>query len=165
MTTIQTTGFAGFNHKFWFAVIAILIAAICYPLGNRQIGVRYPDFNGLEKVFGMLIATYPTFILLAIIGYLRSGLPNHTTLLSTFTVALSSGVIATVLFFQATAMAARKMEVLATVEATHSFEVIFTVLLGVLFLNHALPTHIQLLGLLVMILGIVGINLTRKRRY
>lgn len=165
MTTIQTTGFAGFNHKFWFAVVAILIAAICYPLGNRQIGVRYADFNGLEKVFGMLIATYPTFILLAIIGYLRSGLPNHTTLLSTFTVALSSGVIATVLFFQATAMAARNMEVLATVEATQSFEVIFTVLLGVLFLNHALPTHIQLLGLLVMILGIVEINLTRKRRY
>nr|WP_237342670.1 multidrug resistance efflux transporter family protein [Weissella cibaria] len=92
-------------------------------------------------------------------------MPNHTTLLSTFTVALSSGVIATVLFFQATAMAARNMEVLATVEATQSFEVIFTVLLGVLFLNHALPTHIQLLGLLVMILGIVGINLTRKRRY
>lgn len=170
LTTVQTNGFSQVTPMFWFAIVAIIIAAICYPLGNRQIGNRYPTFNGLEKVFGMLIATYPTFIVLSIIGYLKAGLPSQGTLVSTFSVALSSGVIATVLFFQATAMAARNMETLATVEATQSFEVIFTVLLGLVFLGHTLPNHLQLTGLAIMLFGITGINLSgnwrlRKRNY
>lgn len=170
LTTVQTNGFNQVTPMFWFAIVAIIIAAICYPLGNRQIGNRYPTFNGLEKVFGMLIATYPTFIVLSIIGYLKAGLPSQGTLVSTFSVALSSGVIATVLFFQATAMAARNMETLATVEATQSFEVIFTVLLGLVFLGHTLPNHLQLTGLAIMLFGITGINLAgnwrfRKRNY
>lgn len=170
LTTVQTNGFSQVTPMFWFAIVAIIIAAVCYPLGNRQIGNRYPTFNGLEKVFGMLIATYPTFIVLSIIGYLKAGLPSQGTLVSTFSVALSSGVIATVLFFQATAMAARNMETLATVEATQSFEVIFTVLLGLVFLGHTLPNHLQLTGLAIMLFGITGINLAgnwrlRKRNY
>ena len=67
-------------------------------------------------------------------------------------------------------MAARNMETLATVEATQSFEVIFTVLLGLVFLGHALPNHLQLTGLAIMLFGITGINLAgnwrlRKRDY
>lgn len=170
LTTVQTNGFSQVTPMFWFAIVAIIIAAVCYPLGNRQIGNRYPTFNGLEKVFGMLIATYPTFIVLSIIGYLKAGLPSQGTLVSTFSVALSSGVIATVLFFQATAMAAQNMETLATVEATQSFEVIFTVLSGLVFLGHTLPNHLQLTGLAIMLFGITGINLAgnwrlRKRNY
>ncbi|CAH0417994.1 multidrug resistance efflux transporter family protein [Periweissella ghanensis] len=160
LTTLQAQGLHGVNRGFGWAILAILMAAICYPLGNRQIGIRYGHFNGLERVFGMLLATYPTFIVLSIISYLRVGRPDSATLLSTFGVALASGVIATVLFFHATALAGQNMETLATVEATQSFEVIFTVLLGLLFLGHALPSHLQMVGLLIMLLGIIGINFT-----
>ena len=124
LTTIQSTHNFHLTASFIGAVVAILIAAVCYPLGNRQIGIRYPDLNGLEKVFGMLLSTYPTFLVLAAISFGQSGLPTSGTLLNTFNVALSSGVIATVLFFQATAMANNNMETLATVEATQSFEVL-----------------------------------------
>jgi len=160
LTAVQSTQNFHITLGFIGAVIAILIAAVCYPLGNRQLGMHYPDLNGLEKVFGMLISTYPTFLILATISFVHSGLPTSSTLLNTFNVALSSGVVATVLFFHATAMAKNNMETLATIEATQSFEVLFTVLLGIIFLHHTLPNHVQLIGLGVMLLGIAGINLT-----
>ena len=61
MTTIQTTGFAGFNHKFWFAVIAILIAAICYPLGEPPNRRSLPRFQRVRKSFWDVDCDIPNF--------------------------------------------------------------------------------------------------------
>lgn len=43
--------------------------------------------------------SYPTFILAAISSWCLNGAPTQGDLINTFVVALSSGVIATVLFF------------------------------------------------------------------
>jgi drug/metabolite transporter (DMT)-like permease len=141
------------------SLISLLIAAISYPLGNRKVMAASPEVNGVEKVFGMLICSYPTWIILAIISYFKAGAPTVGMLENTFSAALSSGVVATVLFFQATSMVAKHMPSLAKVEATQSMEVVFSVLLSVLFLGHAIPGGWQLAGLIIMVIGIIGISL------
>ncbi len=141
------------------SLISLLIAAISYPLGNRKVMAVNPEVNGVEKVFGMLICSYPTWLILATISYFKVGAPTVGMLENTFSVALSSGVVATVLFFQATSMVAKHMPSLAKVEATQSMEVVFSVLLSVLFLGHAIPGGWQLAGLIIMVIGIIGISL------
>ena len=56
-------------------------------------------------------------------------------------------------------MVAKHMPSLAKVEATQSMEVVFSVLLSVLFLGHAIPGGWQLAGLIIMVIGIIGISL------
>lgn len=141
------------------SLLSMLIAATSYPLGNRKLMAVSPDLNGVEKVWGMLICSYPTWLILTGVGIFKAGWPSAATWGNTLIVALSSGVIATVLFFHATSMIAKNMTALAEVEATQSLEVVFSVILSCLFLGHAFPLGLQLVGLIVMIVGIVGIAL------
>lgn len=138
------------------AIGAIMLGAIAYPLGNRKImAVVDPNMTATEKVLAMLICSYPVWLLIAGISYHQVGLPHMGQVINTFVVALSSGVIATVLFFKATQLATHNMRELAAVEATQSMEVVFSVILSLLFLGHSLPTPVQLLGLILMIGGII----------
>lgn len=159
MTVINYTQQLNGIAHLGLSVVSLMIAAISYPLGNRQVMAVSPEVNGVEKVFGMAICSYPTWLLLAAISYFRAGAPSLNAVTNTFAVALSSGVVATVLFFQATSMVAKHMPDLAKVEATQSMEVIFSVLLSCLFLGHAIPMGWQLAGLVIMVIGIVGISL------
>ena len=138
------------------AIGAIMLGAVAYPLGNRKImAVVEPSMTATEKVLAMLICSYPVWLLIAGLSYHQVGLPHMGQVINTFVVALSSGVIATVLFFKATQLAAHNMRELAAVEATQSMEVVFSVLLSLMFLGHALPTPSQLLGLTLMVGGII----------
>lgn len=138
------------------AIGAIMFGAVAYPLGNRQImAVVDPTMTATEKVLAMLLCSYPVWLLIAGASYHQVGLPHVGQVINTFVVALSSGVIATVLFFKATQLAAHNMRDLAAVEATQSMEVVFSVLLSLLFLGHTLPTPSQLLGLTLMVGGII----------
>ncbi|MET3357655.1 UNVERIFIED_ORG: drug/metabolite transporter (DMT)-like permease [Leuconostoc holzapfelii] len=143
-----------------FAIIAIMLAAVAYPLGNRQImATTDGTVTASEKVLAMLICSYPTWLIIATLSYTQVGLPSAPQLLNTFIVALCSGVIATVLFFGATQLAVHDMKSLAAVEATQAMEVIFSVLLSLLFLGHALPTPAQLAGLCLMVFGIIMLSI------
>lgn len=62
-------------------------------------------------------------------------------------------------FFGATQLAVHDMKSLAAVEATQAMEVIFSVLLSLLFLGHALPTPAQLAGLCLMVFGIIMLSI------
>lgn len=138
------------------AIGAIMFGAVAYPLGNRKImAVVEPSMTATEKVLAMLLCSYPVWLLIAGLSYHQVGLPHMGQVINTFVVALSSGVIATVLFFKATQLAAHNMRELAAVEATQSMEVVFSVLLSLMFLGHALPTPSQLLGLTLMVGGII----------
>lgn len=161
MTVIDYVDGLKISLMFFLAILAILFAGICYPLGNRKIMAKSPTLNGLEKVYGMLICSYPTFIGLGLISWYVSDGVTQNELFNTFIVALSSGVIATVLFFHATSMVKDDMHALAEVETTQAMEVVFSLLLSIIFLNHDLPSHIQLFGLVIMIGGIVGINMKK----
>jgi drug/metabolite transporter (DMT)-like permease len=69
-------------------------------------------------------------------------------------VALSSGVIATVLFFHATEMVGRQPTALAGVEAMQAAELLFATVIGVIFLHEAVPGTTAAIGAVAIIVGI-----------
>lgn len=68
--------------------------------------------------------------------------------------ALSSGVIATVMSFRATDMVRQDPAALAAVEAMQAAELFFATMLGVLFLGEAWPHGYAAFGALAIVLGI-----------
>lgn len=95
------------------------------------------------------------------VGFCR-GLVYGGHLLQSFLVALFSGVIATILFFQATDLVKDNPKQLAVIEATQSGEVIFTLLLSVLVLGDAMPTWIGFVGISLVIVGMILNSLATK---
>ncbi len=144
------------------AVIAfILIAAFSYPLGNRKMLALVPDSLGtLDRVFGMTLCSMPFWGALMAGGLVTRSYPTADQAYQTLIVALSSGVIATLLFFKATELAKRDVRHLAVIESTQAGEVVFTLLLGLLLFGDKAPTLSAVVGIAVIVLGIVLNGLT-----
>lgn len=135
-------------------IIPIVIASFAYPLGNRKMMEISSDrLNAYQRVLGMTIASMPLWIILAVIGYITSGLPSSIQLTQSGLVALFSGVFATVLFFAATDLVKDNMQKLGAVEATQSMEVLFALAGEILFLSAAFPSPISLSGMLLVMIG------------
>lgn len=140
------------------AFISILLAAFAYPLGNRKIMQLNHTNNPLdtdERILAMLIASLPTWLGGSLIAYIITGVPTTNQVFSSFIVALFSGFIATFLFFKATQLTQHHLKKLATVEATQSLEVVFSVLLGLIFLKDSFPNLLTFIGLSLIIIGMV----------
>lgn len=138
------------------ALIPILIAATCYPLGNRKMMKYCPDdIDTISRVFGMTLCSCPFWIITAIIAFTQAGAPSGGQVLKSASVALFSGIIATVLFFHATDLVKANARQLALIEATQCGEVIFTLIGGILFLGDSLPGMIGLIGLILIIAGMI----------
>ncbi|HUX40189.1 MAG TPA: multidrug resistance efflux transporter family protein [Rectinemataceae bacterium] len=136
-----------------FAVF-ILIAAFAYPLGNRKVmRLCSGRLTTLQRVFGMTLASMPFWIVLSVAGLLTVGAPPPAQLLQTFAVALSSGLVATLLFFGATDLVHGDMHRLAAVESTQAGEVVFTLLGGVLVFGDHVPGALGFLGLALVVGG------------
>ncbi|CAM3114773.1 multidrug resistance efflux transporter family protein [Sporolactobacillus spathodeae] len=139
-----------------FSVLAILIAAISYPLGNRKMmaytGRRWDTF---QRLLGMTLASCPFWLLLSGFALVTAGPPPIDQIIQSIIVAVSSGVIATVLFFYATELVKEDSGKLAAVEATQSMEVVFTLLGELIFFGGSLPTHSAWIGLLLVIGGMI----------
>ncbi|WP_342581479.1 multidrug resistance efflux transporter family protein [Ureibacillus sp. FSL W7-1570] len=144
-----------FNHLL-LGVIPVVIAAFSYPLGNRKMmelcGSRIDAF---ERVLGMTIASLPAWIILAVIAICTVGLPSMNQVIQSFIVAVSSGVIATTLFFIATDRVRDHQGKLAAVEATQSMEVVFVIIGEMMILGVPLPDPIALFGLAIIIVGML----------
>lgn len=141
-------------QMIFLGILPVLIAAFAYPLGNRKM---MEHLNGrldtFQRVLGMTVASMPTWILMGIYAIFTVGLPSSGQVFQSFIVAVSSGVIATILFFMATDRVRNHQGKLAAVEATQSTEIIF-VIIGEMFLLHVpLPAPIALIGLGIIILG------------
>ena len=148
----------------YLALFYIIIAAFSYPLGNRKMMAVVPDSMGtIERIFGMTLCSLPFWLILMIIGVLNNQLPSPEQIRQTFIVALSSGVIATILFFKATEMVKADMHQLAIIESTQAGEVVFTLLMGILLFKDQLPSPTALIGILIITSGIVVSGLTQKR--
>lgn len=145
--------------EFFVSLLSLIFASIAYPLGNRKIMPLATKLSGVQRVFSMVLCSYPTFLILSLFAYFKFGWPSSNTLLNTFCVAVFSGVIATVLFFKATSLVYYNMQSLAQVEATQSLEVVFSILLSLLFLGQELPSLWQWLGVLTLLFGILMINI------
>ncbi|TQR20492.1 multidrug resistance efflux transporter family protein [Psychrobacillus vulpis] len=135
-------------------ILPVLVAAFAYPLGNRKMmGHLEGRLDTFQRVLGMTIASMPAWILLSIYAIFTVGLPSAGQVVQSLIVAVSSGVIATILFFMATDRVRDHQGKLAAVEATQSTEIIF-VIIGEMFLLHVpLPAPIALAGLGIIILG------------
>lgn len=137
-------------------ILPVVIAAFAYPLGNRKMmevcGGRIDTF---QRVLGMTVASMPAWIIMALYAVLTVGLPSLNQVLQSLLVGISSGVIATILFFIATDSVREHQGKLAAVEATQSTEILFVIIGEVLLLNIAFPNPIALAGLGIIIVGML----------
>ncbi|WP_071458588.1 DMT family transporter [Bacillus massilinigeriensis] len=137
-------------------VVPILIASFAYPLGNRKImDVCEGRLDAYQRVLGMTLASLPFWLLLSLYGVYTVGFPSKGQSVQSLWVALSSGIIATVLFFMATDMVRGNMQKLAAVEATQSMEVLFALAGELLFLSIPNPSPLSCFGIAIVILGMI----------
>ncbi|WP_232221171.1 multidrug resistance efflux transporter family protein [Luteimonas sp. J29] len=148
------------DRAAWIALGCVLVSAVAYPLGNRLLLLHLErsgePLDAIQRVFGMTLASQPLWLLVMAWAAFTAGPPQAAQAWLAAGVALSAGVIATILFFQATGMVRDKPLALGAVEAMQGAEVVFSVLLGVLLLGEPWPTGRTALGALVVVAGIVA---------
>lgn len=137
-------------------VIPVIIASFAYPLGNRKMmDVCEGRLDVFQRVLGMTLASMPLWIVLAIYGLFTVGPPSIGQSVQSGIIAITSGVIATILFFQATDLVRGNMQKLGNVEATQSISVLFAVIGELILLNAALPSMISWTGILLVMAGMI----------
>lgn len=143
-------------HGLMIPVVAIVVAAFSYPLGNRKMMKVCDDrFSAIQRVFGMTLCSIPFWLICGGEAMFREGLPSIGQAVQSLCVAIFSGVLATVLFFRATDLVRENPRQLAVIEATQSGEVIFTLLLGVIVLHDSIPSPISFVGIILIVLGMI----------
>lgn len=144
-------------------IVPIVIAAFAYPLGNRKMmALCKGQMDTYQRVLGMTLASMPFWILLAIIGLTTVGAPGFSQVTQSLVIAMSSGVIATLLFFKATDLTKGDIHRLAAVEATQSGEIIFALFGELIILNGIIPSSLAAVGMLLVICGMVMHSLLSK---
>jgi drug/metabolite transporter (DMT)-like permease len=142
----------------WLAMAAVVFSAFAYPLGNRMLLLHLERsdtrIGATQRVFGMTLCSWPSWIVLAVVAWTTIGPPGPREVLLAGGVALSSGVIATVLFFRATDMVRSEPSALAAVEAMQSAELLFATVIGACFLGEAWPHGYSAIGALMIVVGI-----------
>lgn len=137
-----------------FGVLPILFASFAYPLGNRKMMELLDGrLDTFQRVLLMTVMTIPVWMIIAVIALFTVGPPSFSQLIQSFIVGVSSGVIATTLFFMATDRVRDDQGKLAAVEATQSTQLIFVILGEMALLGIALPTSIALFGIIIIIIG------------
>lgn len=153
-------GGGAIDRAGWIALACVLGAAVAYPLGNRLLLLHLErsgeDLNATQRVFGMTLASQPLWWAVAAWAWSRSGAPPADQVLLAGGVALSAGVVATILFFQATGMVRDNPTALGGVEAMQGSELLFAILIGVLFLGEPVPGPAGLAGGAMIIAGIAA---------
>ena len=135
-------------------VLPVLVASFAYPLGNRKMmEVTQGRLDAYQRVLGMTLASLPFWICLSLYGLLTEGPPTVDQSFQSLLVAISSGVIATVLFFKATDLVRGNMQKLAAVEATQSMEVLFALAGEFILLSIAMPSLLSWIGMLIIMAG------------
>lgn len=137
-------------------VVPIIIASFAYPLGNRKMmDICGGRLDVYQRVLGMTIASLPLWLTLAVYGLVTAGPPTIGQTVQSSLVAITSGVIATVLFFQATDLVRGNMQKLGAVEATQSMEVLFALIGELLLLETAFPSAISWSGMVLVMTGMM----------
>jgi drug/metabolite transporter (DMT)-like permease len=137
-------------------LLPILAAAVAYPLGNRKMMALCGDeLSTLERTYGMTLCSLPFWGMLAACGALTAGPPPASQMLKAFSVALCSGVAATLLFFRATDLVKSSQRRLAVIESTQAGEVVFSLLGGILLLGDAPPQPVGYIGIALIVSGMI----------
>jgi drug/metabolite transporter (DMT)-like permease len=142
----------------WLAMAAVVFAAFMYPLGNRMVLLHLEQsgsrIGATQRVFGMTLCSWPLWLVLAVATWIFVGPPSGREVLLAGGVALSSGVIATVLFFRATDMVRTEPTALAAVEAMQAAELLFATIIGATMLGEVWPRGFSAFGAVMIIIGI-----------
>ncbi|HJT99002.1 MAG TPA: multidrug resistance efflux transporter family protein [Rhodanobacteraceae bacterium] len=150
------------DRTAWLALASVTVSAFLYPLGNRKILLHLErsgeSLNATQRVFGMTLASQPFWWLIAAYAAHASGAPPASQVLLACGVALFAGTIATILFFHATGMVRDDAAALGAVEAMQAAEILFSTVLGALFLGEGWPEGWAAAGALLVIGGIVGLG-------
>lgn len=156
------------DAQLLICIILVLLAAIIWPLANRKmllfVEEQGYELNSMQRVAGTAIGSLPVLFMLMGFGYYKAGLPGETQLLAVFVIAISSGVIGTILFFKATHLARTDSAALAAVEATQSIEIVATVIGEVLLLGIAWPNFTGNLGMLLITGGLILYSIPARRK-
>ncbi|WP_457097003.1 multidrug resistance efflux transporter family protein [Lysobacter sp. P5_B9] len=155
------------DRKAWLALLAVAVSAFAYPLGNRGLLLHLErtgtELNATQRVFGMTLASQPMWWAVTAYAFATEGTPPPGQVLLAAGVALGAGVIATVLFFQATGMVRNDPSALAAAEAMQAAEILFATLIGVSWLGEAWPRGITLWGAILVGAGIVAFSVVAAR--
>jgi drug/metabolite transporter (DMT)-like permease len=166
---------SGFDGRaLTLAALALLIAAFAYPFGNQLLNLarRSAGEAGNEISHRALSDPYVGLFLmsfgslpfwLAFLVATRPELPPPAQFAQIGVVAVSSGVIATALFFWAR-NATHDPYVIAAVDATQAFEVVMAILGEALLLGGAWPGPIEWLGIFLVVAGVAGLSLRPRGR-
>ncbi|MCG8920188.1 multidrug resistance efflux transporter family protein [Actinokineospora sp. PR83] len=154
LTVLEAPG--GLGWSVVIGVVAVLVGAVAYPVGNRKSMDLGGGLDTFQRVLALTVGSLPGWVVLAVVGGARTGLPSGTQVVGTALVALSSGVVATALFFAATRRVRDNPVHLAAVEATQAGEVVFVAVAEPLVLGGAAPGAVAWLGIVVIALGVVG---------
>ncbi|WP_226658778.1 DMT family transporter [Guptibacillus hwajinpoensis] len=150
--------------EIFIGILPVLIASFAYPLGNRKMmELCEGRLDTFQRVFGMTLSSLPFWIILSLFAIPTAGLPSSGQLIQTFIVAISSGVIATTLFFIATDRVRLQQAKLASVEATQSTQVLFVIAGEGMLLSSPLPNTIAWVGIMLIIAGIILHSFRVKR--
>ncbi|HEX7815189.1 multidrug resistance efflux transporter family protein [Dyella sp.] len=143
----------------WLAIAAVVFSAFAYPLGNRMLLLHLESsgtrIHALQRVFGMTLCSWPLWLVCTGVAWFTLGPPSLREIMLAGGVALSSGVIATVLFFAATDRVRSEPTALAAVEAMQAAELLFATIIGGLFLHEAWPHGFSAIGAVAIVIGIV----------
>lgn len=148
--------------------LPVLVAAVAYPVGLQMVWearsggtlgrrrVRHIDAAVVDQPFArvllLILGSLPWWIVLVLV--VQPPPPTQGQWVSTLLVALSSGIVATVLFMHARHLARTPYQ-LAAVDSTQSGEVIFSLLGEVLLLGGALPGWMGWAGVALTMVGLV----------
>jgi drug/metabolite transporter (DMT)-like permease len=145
-------------------VFAVLVGAIAYPVGNRKTLVLAADsLDTWQRLLAMSIASLPAWLIVAAGGGIRHGGPSRQQLVGTLVVAVSSGLIATTLFFAATARVQHDPTRLAAVEATQAAEVALVAATEPVLLHTSRPGALAWAGIVVITAGVLGYTALGRR--
>ena len=136
-------------------VLPVIVAAFAYPAGNRRtMELADGRLDTWQRILAMVIASLPFWLVLSVVGAAHAGAPGAAQLGQSLVVAVVGGLVATALFFAATARVRRDPTRLAAVEATQSGEVVFAAGLEAVLLGAGLPSPVAWAGIALIVAGI-----------
>lgn len=152
-----------------YGVIPVVIAAFAYPVGNQLLNfAKHGNHSLISHIDSPVLKDSPTCVLLMTMGSIPFWVlllvivapppPLKNQLINTGIVAISSGIIATSIFYKAR-NASKSPYIISAVDATQSGEVIFSLAGEILLLNGALPNLTGGIGIIIILAGIIGYSM------
>jgi drug/metabolite transporter (DMT)-like permease len=156
------------NHIL-YGVVPVFVAAFAYPIGNQLLNfAKHGNHSLIPHIDSPILKDAPTCVLLMTMGsipfwilllvIMDPPMPLKSQFIHTGIVAVSSGIIATSIFYKAR-NASKSLYIISAVDATQSGEVVFSLAGEILLLNGALPNLAGSIGIIIIVLGIVGYSL------